>query len=147
MQLSEHFSLEELTASEVAARFGIDNTPPPEIIENLRRLARFLEGVRSVLGARPIHINSGYRSPALNSAVKGTRNSAHMSGLAADIVCPAFGTPLEICKAIRDSSLAFDQTIFEFASWAHYAIVHPGLDGRRECLTIDSAGTRLGLEG
>jgi zinc D-Ala-D-Ala carboxypeptidase len=145
MQLSEHFSLEELTASEVAARMGIDNTPSPEIIENLRRLARFLEGVRNVLGGRPIHINSGYRSPALNSAVRGTKSSAHMTGRAADIVCPSFGTPLEICKAIRDSELAFDQVIFEFSSWCHYAIVHDGLVGRRECLTIDGAGTRMGL--
>ena len=69
MQLTAHFSLEELIASETATRSGIDNTPPSELMPNLRALADGLEKVRAALGGRPIHINSGYRCPALNKAV------------------------------------------------------------------------------
>ena len=61
MMLSEHFTLEELTASEVAARAGIDNTPSAETMRNLLRLATGLELVRAALGNNPIHVTSGYR--------------------------------------------------------------------------------------
>jgi len=103
MMLSEHFSLEELTASEVAARAGIDNTPSPEAMGNLLRLAEGLELVRAALGNNPIHVTSGYRSPRLNQMVGGAKNSMHMQGLAADILCPSFGPPLEVCRAIATS--------------------------------------------
>src|SRR5438093_11543543 len=91
MMLSEHFSLEELTESEVAARAGIDNTPSAETMRNLLRLAAGLELVRAALGNNPIHVTSGYRSPRLNQMVGGAKNSMHTQGLAADILCPAFG--------------------------------------------------------
>ncbi|HXA97573.1 MAG TPA: D-Ala-D-Ala carboxypeptidase family metallohydrolase [Candidatus Dormibacteraeota bacterium] len=94
MQLTEHFSLEELIASEVAARSGIDNTPSATIVSNLRVLAQGLERVRAAFGGKPIHVNSGYRCAALNAAIGGAGNSLHMQGLAADIVCPQVGEPL-----------------------------------------------------
>jgi len=75
MMLSEHFSLEELTASEVAARAGIDNTPSAETMRNLLRLAAGLELVRAAIGNNPIHVTSGYRSPRLNQMVGGAKNS------------------------------------------------------------------------
>ena len=77
MNLSEHFTFEELTASETAARHGLDNTPGPIAQQNLVRLANFLEEVRKVLG-KPISINSAYRGPEVNAAVKGSKNSQHM---------------------------------------------------------------------
>ncbi len=153
MQLSTNFSLEELVASDTAARSGIDNTPDADTLGRLRLLARALESVREVLDGKPIHVNSGYRSLALNAKVGSKSTSAHVSGLAADIVCPSFGRPIDVCRAIRDSQIPFDQVILEFydppksGGWCHFAIAHAGLVGRRECLTIDKNGARMGLEG
>ena len=70
----QHFSPEELTASEVAARAGIDNTPPAEVMRNLLRLADGLELVRVALGD-PIHVTSGYRSSRLNQLIGGAMNA------------------------------------------------------------------------
>lgn len=139
MQLSENFSLEELIASEVAARAGIDNSPSSEIVNNLRTLAQGLELVRHALGNLPIHVNSGFRSPALNAKVGGAKNSAHLSGLAADIVCPQFGSPLDVCRAIASHHIATDQIIHEFGSWCHVAFAAPGQFARNERLTIASS--------
>jgi zinc D-Ala-D-Ala carboxypeptidase len=120
MRLTEHFMLEELTRSEIAVRKGLDNTPTEDVIQNLNILAGALERVRDLLGG-PIHISSAYRSPKVNSAVGGSKTSAHLEGLAADFTCPAFGTPKEICIEIAASGLAFDQLIYE-GSWVHLSV-------------------------
>ena len=130
IKLSDHFTLEELTFSQTARRKGIDNNPSIEVVAHLMRLAYCMEQVRALLGG-PIRITSGYRSPALNAAVGGAKNSAHMSGYAADFVCPSFGSPLEIVKAIAASGISFDQCIQEGA-WVH-ASFDPGM--RQEVLT------------
>lgn len=147
MQLTEHFSLEELIASEVAARKHIDNTPPGDLIVNLRALAEGLERVRAVLDGKPIHVNSGYRCVALNTAVGGAGNSMHMRGLAADILCPQFGPPLTVCRNIADAGIVTDQIIHEFGAWCHVAFAAPGAQARRELLTIVSSaqGYQQGL--
>jgi hypothetical protein len=118
MQLSPHFTLSELIRSETAEERGIDNTPPPEILENLRRLAAGLEAVWALLGAA-LEISSAYRCAALNEAVGGSGTSQHLQGLAVDFACPDFGTPLEIADAIRKSGLEFDQCILEYGRWVH----------------------------
>lgn len=120
MSLSEHFTIEELTHSDIAVRKGIDNTPNAEALANLAELALSLEKVRDLLGV-PIHINSAYRSPKLNSATGGSSTSAHMTGQAADFVAPQFGTPKEIAIEIAASDIQFDQLIFEGA-WVHFGI-------------------------
>ena len=107
-KLSEHFTLEELTFSATAQRKQIDNKPPAEVLENMKRLAAGLEEVRAALGNKPMRINSGYRSPKLNRAVGGARLSAHMAGYAADFVCPDFGSPLKIVKALAATGIQFD---------------------------------------
>ena len=119
MQLSEHFSLEELTNSSTAQRKGIDNTPPnEEVMDHLRVLASGLERVRHILGAS-MHIDSGYRCPALNKAVGGVTTSAHTTGYAADFICPDFGTPLQIVKLLAEPhAMEFDQMIQE-GTWVH----------------------------
>ncbi|MDN2675632.1 D-Ala-D-Ala carboxypeptidase family metallohydrolase [Janthinobacterium sp. SUN033] len=135
MNLSPHFSLAELVASQVATRKGIDNAPSPAIIANLTRLAALLEQVRALVGA-PIAISSGYRSPALNKAVGGTGNSAHVLGLAADISTAKL-VPKALALLIRQSDIAFDQLIYE-GTW-----VHIGLSAgapRRQVLTAKFAG-------
>jgi hypothetical protein len=146
-QLTEHFTLEEFTDSQTAARKGIPNVPPigsPERA-NLLLTAETMELVRTMLGDKPVLVSSGYRSPAVNAAVGGSKSSAHMSGLAVDFSCPGFGTPKAICKKLepRMRELGIDQLIHEFDSW-----VHLGLTGgapRHQALTIDHKGTRHGF--
>lgn len=131
MQLSSHFSLEELTFSSTAQRKGIDNSAPPDVVEHLRVLASNLESVRTALGGRPIHIDSGYRCAALNEAVGGVATSAHLTGYAADILCPDYGTPLQIALRISQTTLPFDQVIME-GTWVHVSF---DPQARRQCLT------------
>ena len=146
--LTAHFTLEEFTRSDKARSLSIDNTPAPVIVANLRRLARFNELVRLELAGASIIISSGYRCQALNRAVGGAGNSAHLEGLACDFTAPAFGTPMEICQAMEKSYLQFDQLIYERvggAVWVHLGIAVEGKTPRRQVLTIDSRGTRAGL--
>lgn len=134
-KLSRHFSLARLIHSDTARRCGIDNTPPPEILPNLHRLAAGLDEVRDLLG-HPLRITSAYRCPALNEAVGGTAQSQHCQGLAADFVCPGFGEPLEIVQAIAASNLVYDQCILEFGRWVHLSF---SPTPRRRVLTIYSS--------
>lgn len=133
LRLSPHFLLSEFTRSATAAQHGIDNKPGPEHYANLRRLASTLERVREVLG-HPIIISSGYRSPALNRAVGGSTTSDHANGLAADFTCPGFGSVREVCQAIIDAGIPFDQLIYEQGGteWAHLGI---GSRMRRQVLS------------
>ena len=141
MNLSPNFTLEELTSSETAARHGLDNTPGPVAMQNLQRLANFLEEVRKVLG-KPISINSAYRGPEVNAKVGGSKNSQHMIGCAADIKIPGM-TPDAVCRAIIASDLQYDQLIREFDSWTHISIPNEeGSTPRGQTLIIDRAGTR-----
>jgi hypothetical protein len=135
-QLSEHFSLEELTVSQTAAREGLDNTPGSAELRNLRSLAEVLERVRSGLGGAPVLVSSGYRSPAVNAAVGGSSTSAHMKGLAADFIAPQFGTVLETARAISRMDIAFDQLIYEYGRWVHLGLAEPGRTPRRQLLSI-----------
>lgn len=130
-KLSEHFTLEELTFSSTAQRKQIDNNPPAEVLENMKRLAAGLEEVRAALGNKPMRINSGYRSPKLNRAVGGARLSAHMAGYAADFVCPEFGSPLKIVKALAATGIQFDKLIQE-GTWVHISFAP---EARRQLLT------------
>ncbi len=138
--LSENFTLDEFVFSQTAARQGIDNTPPPEVLANLKRLAQVLEQVRSALGGVPVLISSGYRSPALNKAVKGARNSAHVLGLAVDFTAPRFGTVLQTAKTAAACGAPYDQIIHEYGRWVHLAIPAGGQQARVETLSIHVAG-------
>ena len=120
MQLSNSFTLEQLTFSETAIRRNLDNSPTPEQVENLRELAQSLERIQQLLGS-PLSIHSGFRSPKVNAAVGGSPTSAHMEGYACDFACPGFGTPKEVCQAIADSEIPFDQIIHEYKSWCHFS--------------------------
>ena len=117
MNLSEHFTLEEMLFSDTAQRLNIDNSPPREVIAHLTVAASGMEKVRALLGY-PIRVNSGYRCPDLNKAVGGSKTSAHMTGYAVDFVCPKFGGPIQIIKAITASGIVFDQCIQE-GTWVH----------------------------
>ena len=141
-QLSPHFSLEELTHSEVAVRNGWDNLPDEPTQANLVRLAEFLERVKRLLGDKPI-INSAYRSKQVNDAVGSKDSSQHRLGCAADIRVPGM-TPDEVTKAIMGSNLPFDQVIREFDSWTHVSVPNrEGEQPRGQALIIDKTGTRV----
>jgi hypothetical protein len=141
MRVSPHFELSEFTVSQTAARLGIDNTPPPEVLDNIKRTAQWLEGVRILLGV-PIIISSGYRSPELNKAVSGSKTSQHMTGQAVDFTAPGFGSPRHVIDRIIDAGMQFDQLILEFPpnGWVHASVTATG--GRQQALLIDKNGTQ-----
>jgi zinc D-Ala-D-Ala carboxypeptidase len=128
MQLTEHFSLSELTTTST----GFDNTPNAEQTTLLKTLAIFLEKVRAILGNAPIFIDSAFRSAAVNEAVGGVSDSAHALAFAADIR-HATMTPWEVAKALskaqEDGKIDFDQLIYE-QEWVHVSR-DPQLRGQR----------------
>ncbi len=134
---SPGFTLGQLTHSDTALRLGLDNRPPPEHLANLRRLAAMLEAIEGVLG-HPLKLTSAYRNPQVNRAVGGVPTSRHALGLAADFVCPGFGPPLEVARAIALSALDIDQVIHEYGRWVHAGLATPGAAARRQHLTICS---------
>lgn len=139
MNLSEHFTLEELTVTD---HRSLDNTPNAGEIENLKRLAVFLELVKDRLGGRPIMVNSAFRSKAVNDAVGSSDKSQHRLGCAADVRVPGM-TPDAVVRAVMASGLAYDQIIREFDAWTHISI--PNIltaAPRKSALIIDRAGTR-----
>ncbi len=139
MNLSEHFTFEELTHTD---HREFDNTPNVEETENLTRLAGFLEQVKEVLGGKPIMVNSAFRSEAVNNAVGSRNTSQHRIGCAADIRVPGM-TPDEVVKAVIASGIGYDQIIREFDRWTHISVPNTkDMTPRRQALIIDKSGTR-----
>jgi Peptidase M15 len=139
MNLSEHFTFEELTHTD---HRELDNTPNESELANLKRLAEFLEQVKTVLGGKPIMVNSAFRSKQVNDAVGSKDTSQHRVGCAADIRIPGM-TPDEVVKAIIASNLGYDQIIREFDRWTHISVPNmAGAAPRKSKLIIDKAGTR-----
>ncbi len=139
MRLSQHFSLAELTITD---HREFDNTPDPASLENLKRLAVFLEQVKTLLNGRAVMITSGYRSAPVNAAVGSKEKSQHRVGCAADFRIPGM-TPDEIVRRIVASDLKYDQCIREFDAWTHISI--PTIEWtqpRHTALIIDRLGTR-----
>ena len=142
MNLSPHFTLEELTRSEVAARNGWDNSPNQEEIANLQRLAYLLEKVKEAVGGKPVMINSGFRSKQVNDSVGSKDSSQHRIGCAADLRVPGM-TPKQVVDACITASVLFDQIILEFDAWTHISVsTDPTLASRHSRLIIDKQGTR-----
>jgi zinc D-Ala-D-Ala carboxypeptidase len=138
MNLTPHFTLEELTITD---HRELENTPNETELANLKRLAEFLETVKTVLGGKPIMVNSAFRSKAVNDAVGSKDTSQHRIGCAADIRVPGI-TPDEVVKAIIASGIGYDQVIREFDRWTHISIPNAGTP-RKQALIIDKTGTRV----
>jgi hypothetical protein len=139
MNLSPHFTLEELTFTD---HREFDNTPNDTELANLVRLANFLEQVKELLGGKPIMVNSAFRSEAVNQAVGSSDRSQHRRGCACDFRVPGM-TPDEVVQAITASDLKYDQCIREFDRWTHISISNTeDADPRKMALIIDKAGTR-----
>lgn len=150
--LTPHFTFEELTHTDHRT---LDNEPTEHekciiggkevlvnAVANLPRLADFLEQLKVLLGGKPIMINSGFRSEAVNNAVGSSNKSDHRRGCAADIRVPGM-TPDEVTKAIIASGLPFQQVIREFDRWTHVSITTYESDvPSRQALIIDKTGTR-----
>jgi len=124
MQLSKNFTLNELTKSQEALRYGIDNTPNEEHIQNLKILCeKILQPLRDFYGM-PVSISSGYRSTALCVAIGSSPTSQHTRGEAADF--EIFGVPNKELADFIVSNLDYDQCILEFwnenepnSGWVH----------------------------
>jgi hypothetical protein len=139
MNLSEHFTLEELTHTD---HRELENIPNETELTNLKRLAEFLETVKGVLGGKPIMVNSAFRSKMVNDAVGSKDSSQHRVGCAADIRVPSM-TPDEVVKAIIASGIGYDQIIREFDRWTHISVPNdPNGTPRKQALIIDKQGTR-----
>jgi len=140
VNLSPHFTLEELTHTD---HREFDNTPNDAEKNNLKRLAEFLEQVKTVLGGKPIMVNSAFRCKQVNDAVGSKDTSQHRIGCAADIRVPGM-TPDEVVKAVIASGIAYDQIIREFDRWTHISVPNTITDTpRRQALIIDKTGTRI----
>ena len=139
MNLSPHFTLAELTITD---HREFDNTPDEKSLENLKRLAIFLEEVKAIFGGKPILVSSAYRSAPVNAAVGSKEKSQHRVGCAADFRIPGI-TPDEIVRRIVASDLKYDQCIREFDAWTHLSI--PTIEWtqpRHTAIIIDRSGTR-----
>ena len=138
--MTPHFTLEELTHTDHRT---LDNTPNETELANIQRLAEFLEELKTLLGGKPIMVNSAFRSKAVNDAVGSKDTSQHRVGCAADIRVPGM-TPDQVVRAIIASDLGFDQVIREFDRWTHISIPNQASGSpRKQALIIDKAGTRV----
>jgi hypothetical protein len=139
VKLTEHFSLEELTHTD---HREYDNTPNDAELENLKRLAEFLEEVKQTLGGRPIMVNSAFRCKQVNDAVGSKDSSQHRIGCAVDFRVPKL-TPDEVVRIIISAGLPYDQVIREFDRWTHVSIPNTSdAKPRNQALIIDKQGTR-----
>lgn len=127
----KHFTISELTQSVTATRNGIDNTPPFGVVDNLTALVdRVLDPIRERWG-RPIYVNSGYRSDALNTAVGGSKTSQHRTGEAADITAGSQADNVKLFALIMGmqtkGEITFDQLIDEKGlTWIHISYKRNG---------------------
>ena len=137
--------LAEVTRSETAKRKGISNMPTPEHIENFKLLAeKVFQPIREHFG-KPIHISSGYRSKALNSAIGGALSSQHCSGEAIDIDMDGTDiTNAQVFNYIKDN-LEFDQLIWEFGTdtnpdWVHVSYESTGKQRKQILRAVKKGG-------
>lgn len=156
LKLTPHFTLAEFVASQTAARRGIDNTLPDALLPAARETCEMLERIRAFLRSRagrevPILVTSGYRSNLLNRAIGSGDSSDHVRAMAADFVAPAFGSALDVCRALAQQvdALGIGQLINEFpradgGGWVHVSTRHPSKALNR-VITITAAGAVVGV--
>lgn len=129
MNLSAHVTLDEVTKNKTASQLGLDNTPTPEHLENLKLvLNKVFEPLREGLGGNPIFISCGYRGAAVNAKTKGaSKTSYHCFGKALDLDADVYGkiTNADIFNYIKDN-LVYAELIWEYGNdknpdWVHVA--------------------------
>ena len=138
MKISDHITYAEAIHSQTAKRKGIDNTPNPTQVENMKLTAeKIFQPLREWVGG-PIKVNSFFRSPELNTAIGGSKTSQHCKGQAIDIDdVYGYKTNSEMYHWIKEN-LSFDQMIWEFGTdtqpnWVHVSYVSEE-NNRNRCL-------------
>ena len=154
--MTPNFTVAEFTRSSTAARRGIDNALPMELVPAARETFEMLERIRahlSHLAGRdvPISISSGYRCPALNLAIGSSSTSDHPKAAAADWRADSFGTPVEICRVLAPlvGVLGIGQLINEYpgpSGWVHTSTRVPAKLVNR-IITLSAAGVSVGVQG
>ena len=138
-RLTANFTLEELTKT----RFDLDNTPSPQVAQNLQLLAeKVLQPLRDAVG--PVNVTSGYRSKLVNAAVNGAVRSDHLYGYAADLQSPD-GNHRKLYDWLKANAM-FTQLIYEFGNDAQPQWVHVSYnpkDLKREILRARNVGKRV----
>ena len=136
----KYFTLKELINSATAKAKGIENKPGLMEEANLVNLVAYiLDPLREAYG-KPIRVNSGYRSEALNKAIGGAASSQHMKGQAADITAGNRKENQKLFDLIQKLKLPFDQLIFEKGSikegpdWVHVSF--NSVSNRRQILYL-----------
>ena len=125
--MAKYFTLKEMTYSDTAKKYGIDNTPPAGVIVHLNELMLFLDPLREAWGS-PITVTSGYRCEYLNRKVGGSSTSVHKRGWAVDLV-PKNGKMREFKKFVKEylKDKKYDQCLIEKNSKTGSEWVHIGL--------------------
>lgn len=134
-ELSENFSWAEAS---ITSHREFDNEIPAHLYHVIKNTALWMEKVRNVLNDKPISVSSWYRSPALNTAIgSDTNTSEHPRGQAVDFICPKFGTPIDIVRALshKDSGIYFNQLILEH-TWVHISFPVPPAVPKMQVLTL-----------
>lgn len=151
MNLSPHFSLEEFTASDTAARKGIDNSLPATLILEAQRTCEMLERIRSRLSRLvgqevPIIVTSGYRCMELNRAIGSSDSSDHVRAMAVDFKAGRFGSAFQIARLLAPlvTDLDIGQLIHEYGQWVHVSTRRPDKQINR-IITISRRGTEVGI--
>lgn len=141
MKTPKYFTLEEMLKSDTAINKKIRNYPSWEVIQNLNTLCLMLDKIRERLGM-PITVTSGYRSKELNTAVKASKTSQHMSGQAADCKCRDNKKLFDTVKQmIEEGEITVGQLIWEYGTkkspdWCHISIPNPNSNTRNQILYI-----------
>lgn len=113
-----NFKISELIYSETALLNNINNMPDAKSLDNMLELIFYcLQPIRNLI-QKPMIIASGYRNSKVNQLVKGTINSQHCSGQAADFQIKGM-KPSEIIEIIKKSDIEYDQLINEYDKWVH----------------------------
>lgn len=144
--MTPHFTLDEFVRSDTAVRLNIGNALPENLLAEARATLEMAERIRAHLGARPLIITSGYRSPELNRTLNSRDSSDHVRAAAIDFIVPSFGSPREVCDALAPvlDALGIGQLIYEFGRWTHASRAIPKRAVNR-LLTIDRQGVRPGI--
>lgn len=149
--ITTNFKYSEMCYSSKATQLGIPNLPTGDEAKHIEELVtKILQPLRNEIKL-PIKVNSGFRNPRVNKLVGGVSNSAHLTGYAADIVCPSYGggSVKKFCEYVRDflikNNIKFDQLIFEYGTWVHIGIRDLGGRQRGEVITINKKGKFQGI--
>ncbi len=139
IKVSPHFTLLEVTHSDIALKLGVNNTPPIEELITCVRTAQEMEKVRALLNA-PISVNSWFRSEIVNTSLGSKSTSQHRVGEAIDFTCAEYGNPFRVCRRIMDSALQFDQLILEH-TWVHISFAIRSQVPKRQVLSLLANGS------